>query len=104
MNQYTTSNVKDGRFVVTKVVEEVILDLPIENAEGKATLTHIGAYKRIKFMFEGELYSSKNKTIALNAECSKVINIEKLSFDKDIETNWDRYVLTSGTEYWIEAK
>ena len=103
MNTYTKEEIKSDRFVVTKVQEEVVLNLPIIEGVGNAIITHIGAYKQIKFTLNGKSFVSRDDYIALAEDNSECITISNISFDKDIQSNWERYINLSEKNYWIET-
>ena len=105
-NYYTKSEIKGNKYVITQVREEVLHDVKIENVTGEAVLTHIGAYKRIKFIFADIIWISESgNKIALNEDKTLCINMDDLSFDKDIEFNWNNYISLRGSnKYWINAE
>ena len=106
MNTYTKEEVKSDRFIITKVQEEVILDLPITEGSGNAIMTHIGAYRQIKFILNGKPFISEINSgnyIALTEDKSECITMNDISFDKDIESNWKRYIHLPEKTYWVEA-
>jgi hypothetical protein len=105
MNSYTKSEIIGDRFVATKIVEETIYDLQIEQVSGDAVLTHVGAYRRIKFIFDGDVFTSQNSVIAVNEGNTRCVSFINLTFDKDIEMNWNRFVHSDNPEHkhWIEA-
>ena len=103
MNYYSKQEIKGNKLVITQVREEVLHSIQINEANGNAIITHIGAYKQIKFIFNGESFISDLITIAIAEDKSKCIYIKDISFDKDIDSNWNRYIYSAGNEYWIEA-
>lgn len=103
MNYYNKQEIIGDKLVITQVREEVLHSIQINEANGNAIITHIGAYKQIKFMFNGESFISDLITIATAEDKSKCIYIKDISFDKDIDSNWNRYIYSAGNEYWIEA-
>ena len=105
MNSYTKKEIKDNKLVITQVQEEVLHNIQIEEVAGNAILTHIGAYKRIKFLLNDKTYLSEyGNNLALNEDKSECIVLNHISFDKDIQSNWERYIsLPSTKDYWIEA-
>jgi hypothetical protein len=103
MNYYNKQEIVGDKLVITQVREEVLHSIQINEANGNAIITHIGAYKQIKFIFNGESFISDLLTIAIAEDKSKCIFIKDISFDKDIDSNWNRYIYSAGNEYWIEA-
>ena len=105
-NYYTTSEVKGNKYVITEVREEVLHELEINEVKGEAVLTHIGAYKRVKFIFADiKWISEPGNHIALSEDKKLCIMIDNLSFDKDIQSNWDMYIsLPSTKDYWVKAE
>jgi hypothetical protein len=105
MNSYSKSEIVGDRYITTRVVETVEHDLQIEKVSGEAIMSHIGAYRRIKFLFDGDVFSTQcgAHVIALNQSKTRCILCVNLTFDKDVESNWKRYIKTDGTKHWIEA-
>lgn len=105
MNSYTKTKIDGDKYIITQVQETVLHNIQIEKVEGDAILTHIGAYKRIKFLYNNEIFISEpGNYLALNESKSKCICIDNISFDKDIESNWTNYIYQRNTKsYWIEA-
>lgn len=110
---YSKTKVVDGLYIVERYKVETSKVQPIEDVTGDAVITHTGAYGRIKFIFEGETYTSESSPdyfknidgtscLAIGPS-GRVIRIDKLTFDrKQPEELHGIYIKnTKTTDYWI---
>lgn len=103
VNYYTKQEIIDDKLIIKEIREEIVHSIEINEEYGDAIITHIGAYKQIKFIFNGQTFISDLITLAIAEDKSKCILIKNISFDKDIDSNWRRYINTVEKDYWIEA-
>ena len=103
VNYYTKQEIVDDKLIIKEIREEIVHSIQINEEYGNAIITHIGAYRQIKLIFNGQTFISDLITLAIAEDKSKCILIKNISFDKDIDSNWRRYISTVEKDYWIEA-
>lgn len=101
---YQKSEIKDNKIVKTSVTETEVLSLYLRQARGTAILTHVGGYKRLRFILDGKSYSSESgNKIAISDDETDAILLDNISFDKDIEEHWKNFN-ASHKRFWMPTE
>lgn len=115
VDYHTERKLINGRVVEFAVKKEVRYSIVVEKPIGEeAIVTHTGAYGRIKFLWDGEVFLSENsprsfkkeEAIAINETQTKAVYLRDMVFNmgsQELEELHGKYFIprTDTTLYWV---